>query len=213
MKFCVIGLGRFGYNVATTLGEHGIDVLAVDSNETIVSAIRDNVTQAICMRVRDESSLRSIGVDEMETVVVAIGDDFAASVLITALLKKRLKIAHVVARAINDIHKEILQLTGADEVILPEQEVGIRVAGSLSTSLTELARIGKDFSISEIEAPAAFVGKRLAELHLVKNYQVVCLGLKEGAEITLVESSHVIRAQEKLVIAGRNKNIERINNR
>src|SRR5579862_7229433 len=107
MKFCVIGLGRFGYQVATALAEHGMEVLAIDSNESIVDAIKDNVTQAICMRVRDETSLQSIGIEEMESVVVAMGDDFAESVLITALLKKRLKVPHVVARAIDEIHKEI----------------------------------------------------------------------------------------------------------
>src|SRR5258706_11709393 len=104
MKFCVIGLGRFGYQVATVLAENGMEVIAVDSNESIVASIRDLVTQAVCMRVTDEASLRSIGAEEMDTVIVATGENFAQSILITALLKKRLNVPHVIARAINDIH-------------------------------------------------------------------------------------------------------------
>lgn len=87
MKFCVIGLGRFGYQLAKSLAEQGAEVLAIDSSESIVEAIRDRVTQAICTRIVDEDSLLEIGVGEMDTVIVATGEDFAQSVLITALLK------------------------------------------------------------------------------------------------------------------------------
>ena len=81
MRFCVIGLGRFGYQVATVLGENGMEVMAIDSDESIVASIKDKVTQAICIRIKDESSLRSIGVEEMDTVIVAMGENFDQSVL------------------------------------------------------------------------------------------------------------------------------------
>src|SRR5689334_14770055 len=122
MKFCVIGLGSFGRQVATVLAENGAEVMAIDSSQTLVAAVRDSVTQAICMRITDEASLLSVGVDEMNTVVVAIGESFAQSVLITALLKKRLQIPYVVARAIDSVHYDVLLLVGADQVVLPEQE-------------------------------------------------------------------------------------------
>jgi len=210
MKFCVIGLGRFGYHVATTLADYGMEVLAIDSNESIVASIRDNVTQAICMRVRDEVSLRSIGIEEMETVVVAMGDDFAASVLITALLKKRIKVGHVVARAINDIHKEILLLTGADEVILPEQEIGVRVADNLVTPFTELIRMTKDFSISQITPPEPFIGKRIQELDLYNAYSVHCIGVKHNDEVILVDPNLVVQKGDLLIFAGKNKDLETV---
>lgn len=73
MKFCVIGLGRFGRQVATLLAENGMEVLAIDSNEAIIASVRDQVTQAVCMRVTDDKSLRSVGVDEMDTVIVGMG--------------------------------------------------------------------------------------------------------------------------------------------
>ncbi len=132
MKFCVIGLGRFGYQIATTLSEQGMEVLAIDSNETIVSSISNVVTQAICMRVIQESDLRTLGVDQFETVVVGMGDSIEQSILITALLKKHLNIHRVITRGISDIHKEILLLVGADRVIMPEVEIGIKIADQLS---------------------------------------------------------------------------------
>ena len=132
MKFCVIGLGRFGYQVATTLAENGMEVMGVDSNELIIASIRDQITQAICIQVSDAVSLRSIGVEEIDTIIVAMGENFAQSILITALLKKRLSIPLVITRAINEIHKEILLLIGADRVVLPEQEIGTKLAYNLS---------------------------------------------------------------------------------
>lgn len=210
MKICVIGLGRFGYQVATALGENGMEVLAIDSNESIVDAIKDSVTQAICMRVRDETSLKNIGIEEMDTVVVAMGDDFAESVLITALLKKRLKTPHVVARAIDEIHKEILQLTGADEVILPEQEIGLRLASSLSLPFTELSCLSKSFSISQITTPTAFVGKTVASLDFFANYQSTCVGIRRDDDIQAIDGSYKIQDEDMLIFAGNNKGLAKL---
>ena len=91
MKFCVIGLGRFGYQVATVLSENGMEVLAIDSDESIVASIRDFVAHAIVMDVTDETSLRSVGVDEIDTVIVAMGENSTQSILITAYSKNILK--------------------------------------------------------------------------------------------------------------------------
>jgi len=211
MKFCVIGLGRFGYQVATGLAEHGMEVLAIDSHEAIVASIRDYVTHAICMRVTDEASLRSVGVDEMDTVIVATGENFAQSILITALLKKRLDIPRVIARAINDIHQEILSLVGADEMILPEKEIGIRLADRLSSPFTDLIHLAPDFSVSQLKAPRKFIGKTVKELRLYENYQVYCLGIKQDAHtITLMNPSYVIKADDRLMIAGKDGDLEAI---
>lgn len=210
MKFCIIGLGRFGYHVATGLAENGMEVLAIDSNESIIAAIRDHVTQAICMRVTDEASLRSVDVDQMDTVIVAMGENFAQSILVTALLKKRLGIKRVIARAINDIHKEILHLTGADQVILPEREIGIRLADNLSTPFTELFRMSKDFSISLIKAPAPFIDKTIKQLNIYKTYHVYCIGVKKGDEITAMDPNYTIHADDKLIFSGANKDLEKL---
>lgn len=210
MKFCVIGLGRFGYQVAIVLAEHGMEVLAIDSNETIVMAIRDLVTQAVCLRVTDEHSLRSVGVDEMDTVIVTMAENFAQSILITAVLKKKLNIKRVIARGISDIHKEILTLIGADKIVLPEKEIGTRLADSLSSPLEDQIRISKSFSISQMQVPPALINKPLKELSFLKNKRVLCIGIKKHDDIVIPELGYVIQAGDRLILAGSTKDLETI---
>ena len=207
MKFCVIGLGRFGYQLAISLVKHGMEVLAIDKDEAIVASIKDKVTQAVCLKVSDEESLQSVGVEEMDTVMVAMGENFEQSILITAVLKKRLKIPYVIARSTNAIHDEILKLVGADRVVLPERYVGKRLAINLSLPFVELMHITDVFSISQFKAPAKFIGKTLAELNLRKSRNVSCLAVKKGEEIVLVESDYVIMENDILLLGGENKHL------
>jgi trk system potassium uptake protein len=210
MKFCVIGLGRFGYSVATVLAENGMEVIAIDNNESIVASIRDNVTQAICMRATDEASLRSVGIDEMDTVIVAMGENFAQSILITAILKKKLNVPRVIARAINDIHKDILKLVGADRIILPEKEIGIKIADILSSPFVEIIRLTKDFSIAQIIAPKKFVGRSVNDLDLFTNYRVHCIGIKQEDSMSSLDPEYIIAEGAKLIFSGKNENLEKI---
>lgn len=210
MKFCVIGVGRFGYHVATTLADNGMEVLAVDSNESIIASIRDKVTQAICMRVSDEEALRSIGAEEMDTVIVAMGENFAQSILVTALLKHRLKVPRVITRSISEIHRDILQIIGADQVILPEQEVGIKLADTLSLPFQTIMRISPNFSISQRKAPAKFVSKTVKELKIKSNYHVNCIGRKINDNVVIIEDDHKITEQDILLFSGDNKDLAKI---
>ena len=212
MKFCVLGLGRFGYHVATRLAENGMEVLGVDSSEEIVASIRDNITQAICMRVHDEASLRSIGVDEMDTVIVAMGENFAGSILITALLKKKLAIPLVITRAVSEIHKEILLLIGADQIILPEREIGHSLADNLSLPFQVISRITKNFSISQVKAPQTFAGKTLKKIGLAENYGLNCLGIRRETDIVPVTKDYIVQEDDLMIVAGSNKNLENIAN-
>lgn len=210
MKFGVIGLGRFGLDVAILLAENGMEVLAVDENEAIINSIKDNVTQAVCIRITDEASLRSIGMEEMDTVIVAMGENIAQSILITALLKKKLHVKKVITRAVSEIHKEILTLVGADQVILPEKEVSIHLADRLSSPFIDLIRLTKDFSISQLVAPKKFIGKKVKDLNLYENYQVYCIGLKQGDDIISISPNHIIMASDRLVFSGAKESLESI---
>ena len=210
MKVCVIGLGRFGYNIATTLHEKGIEVLAIDSNDSIVSSIRDSVTQAICVRVLDEASLRSIGVDEMDTVIVAMGENFAQSILITAILKKHLKVPRVITRTINEIHQEIVTIIGADETIIPEQDVGVRLAERLSSPFSQFFRITKNFSLSQITAPELFVGKTVNSLQLQEQYEAGCIARKEGIEFISIGPEYIIKKNDVLLFSGDVKELNKL---
>ncbi len=211
MKCCVIGLGRFGYQVAITLAENGVEVMAVDSNEEIVASIKDQVTQAICMHVTDEASLRSIGVDEMDVAVVAIGEDLAESITIAVFLKKGLNIPRVIARAVSDIHKDILKLVGADRVVSPEKEIAVRVADGISASFTDLVRVNKQFSIIQLVAPKAYVGKTIASAHFFDNFSVHCIGIKDAKDvISAIKPSYVIKANDKLIFAGKTSDLQEL---
>ncbi len=209
MKFCVIGLGRLGFQVAVGLAENGMEVMAIDSDETIIAAIRDHVTQAVCMRVTDEESLSSIGIEEVQTAIVATGENFAQSVLITALLKK-VGVSRIIARAINSIHKDILKLIGADRVILPEQEVGIRLADTLSLPFTDLVRLAQNFSISQMITPKKFVGKTPQELDLFAKYKVNFIGVKESDTKITRNLDSTIQENDKLIFSGENKFLEKL---
>lgn len=210
MKFCVIGLGRFGYEVATTLAENGMEVLGVDSSEAIIASIRDLITQAVCLQITDESSLRSIGVDEMDTVIVAVGENFAESILITALLKKRLNIPRVITRAVSALHREILLLVGADRVVLPEQEIGKKIANNLSSPLLDTIKISEHFYLSFVDTPDRFIGKKIEEINFYKNFRVRCVGIKKGEDMYPADPQYTIVRADKLMLAGDKDDINRI---
>ncbi len=208
MKFCVIGIGRFGYSVATTLANRGMEVLAVDSNEQIIESIKDHVSQAICMEVKDEESLVSLGLDDMDAVIVGMGEHFDQSILITAILKQNLKFPKVIVRSISDMHKKILKIIGADQIILPEQEIGTLLADNLSLRFESLAIITPQFSISKFEVPKKFVGKALGAIH--DQFHVVCIGKQLNGEFMPIESKYIIKEDDVLLLSGNNKDLDKI---
>ncbi|MES1224082.1 MAG: TrkA family potassium uptake protein [Bacteroidota bacterium] len=210
MKICVIGLGRFGFEVATKLAANGVEVLGVDSNPSIIASIRDDITQAVCTRITDQESLESIGADSMDTVIVAMGENFAQSILITAILKQRLKISNVIVRAVSTIHKDILKILGADKIILPEKEIGRQLADTLSSPFITFARITETFAIALINAPHKFVGKRIDELDLVDKFGVNCIGLKKDDAVISIDHDYVIEENDILMFSGSHKDLLKV---
>ena len=202
MKFCVIGLGSFGYCLATELAENGMEVLAIDKSEEKINDIRDYVTHAVCATIDDEESLRGIGVEEIDTVIIGMGKSFAQSILVTALLKKKLETKRVIARATTEIHKDVLKLVGADQVILPEQAMGIRLADTLSSKFLDVFAVGKNFSIGQIKATDPFIGKSIEEINFYKNYKLRCVGIKKDDEFVVSSPEHIIDENDILIFAG-----------
>ncbi|MGN0026287.1 MAG: potassium channel family protein, partial [Clostridium sp.] len=126
-QFVIIGLGRFGASIAKTLYSLGNDVLAIDKDEDIVQEIADSVTHAVQLDATDENALRSLGIRNFDVAVVTIGDNIQSSIMAT-LLVKELGVKYIIAKGHSDLHAKVLYKIGADRVVLPEKDMGIRVA-------------------------------------------------------------------------------------
>jgi len=205
MKFGIIGLGRFGHQLAITLASLGCEVLAIDRNEEIVESIKEQVTQAICMNVIDEESLTEIGIGELDVVIVATGESFAQSVLLTTILKRNLNVPYVVARAMNDINEKILKLVGADRVFVIERDMGVKVAYTLSLPLADVVPVTQEFAVTTILAPYQFVGKKVGEINAAKHPRISCIAIQKDDEIMLVGDTYMVLETDKMVFAGNKK--------
>ncbi len=207
MKFCIIGLGRFGYNLAIFLSEQGNEVLAVDKSETLVSNIKDYVTQAICANVNDANTLLQIGIEDIQMVIVAVGEDFAQSTLITALLKKELKTPFVIARAINSIHETVLKLVGADQVILLEKEMAHKLAEKLSMPIGDVVQITNNFVTAQLKVNKRFVGKTVKQMLEHKSNKISCIAVLKGNEMVLIKEEYIIMEDDVLLFAGNKRSL------
>ena len=210
MKFCVIGLGRFGKEIVKTLHKNNAEVLAVDTLESNIEAIKNYTAQAVCVKVHDEATLEAIGVDEMDVIIIAIGEDFAQSILIAAILKKRSKKYKVIARATGQLQKDILKLIGVDQVICPEEETAIELADTLSYPFTNLARLDANFSVGLIATPTKFIGKTIAETFLYDKYGITCFAVRNNDTYQSVNQTYIIANDDLLVVSGHSKKIEEL---
>ncbi len=180
-KYAVIGLGRFGFSVATTLAEKGQQVIAIDKREGLVQDLMDNVTKAVCLDASDEKAMKSVGVQNVDVAVCGIGTDLEASILVTLLLKD-LGIPVVVCKADSLEHKKVLKKIGATKVILPEKDIGERIAEtliSISDKVLDHIGLSGDASIIELIAPEGFVGETLRNLSIRANYGVNVIAIKK----------------------------------
>ena len=201
-QFVVIGLGRFGTSVAKTLSALGHDVLAVDKNEHAVQVLMQDVTQAVQADARDEETLRALGVRNVDVAIVAIGDDLEANILMT-LMRKEMGIPYVVAKAQSVQHGKVLERIGADKIVYPEQDMGIRLANNLiRTNVMDFIELSLDFSIFEIIASAKFVNKTLGKLNLRAVYGINVVAIKKGADQIVIApgANEVIEEKDILVI-------------
>lgn len=210
-QYAVIGCGRFGASVARTLYGTGHDVLAIDQDEDVIQELADSVTHAVQMDATDESSLRSLGVRNFDVAVIAIGSDIQSSILIT-LLAKELGVKYVVAKAQNELHAKILYKTGADRVVLPEREMGVRVAHNLvSSNILDYIELAPDYSIAEITPLKEWTGKNLKDIDIRVKYGVTIMAIKRKAEINISPSAQdVICHEDVIVVVGHNKDIQKI---
>lgn len=184
-QFVVIGLGRFGSSIAKTLYSLGNDVLAIDESEDRVQAISDSVTHAVQANATDEHSLVSLGIRNFEVAVIAIGSDIQSSIMVT-LLVKEMGVKYVIVKAHDELHAKVLNKIGADKVILPERDMGVRIAYNLSYSnILDYIELSPDYSIVEIAALCKWEGKTLGELNMRAKYGINVMAIKNGSNINV----------------------------
>lgn len=202
--FVVIGLGRFGMAVASELSGLGHEVLAIDGNEENIQKMADQVTHAVTGDARDPAVLRALGVRNYDCAIVAVGDDVGNSALITLNLKD-LGVKQVICKAQSHVHRKVLEKIGADRVVFPEHEMGIKLAQSLSSSnILNFIELSDDYGIVEIAAPKTWRGHSLKELDVRARFKVNVIAVRNSQGINVAPGGdYVLSASDVVVALGR----------
>jgi trk system potassium uptake protein TrkA len=214
--FAVIGSGRFGTAIAEQLFNMGYEVLVVERDEAKVQAISEYVTQAVVGDGKDKGVLRALGIRNYDCVIVAIGEDLTDSVLTTLLLKE-LGVPRIICKAQDNNHKKILLKIGADRVVIPEHEMGVKLASNLVRSnVLDFIELSEHYGIIEITVPEKWINRTIFELELRKKYGINVIAVKKDAEPEEVQISpnadYSFEQDDSVVIIGRQDAINTVSN-
>ena len=207
-QFAVIGVGRFGGSVARTLSRMGYEVLAVDIDENQIENIMHDVTHAVQVDALDFEAIKSLGIRNFDTVIVGIGGNLHASILVTVQLKE-LGVKRVVAKAMDDLHGKVLEKVGADRVVYPERDMGVRVAHYLvSTNVIDYIDLSSEYSIIEMQVPEGLIGLSMGDAGLRARYGVTVLAIRRGNEVIVSPGAdQVLEEKDILVVLGSTEDI------
>ena len=213
-QFVIIGLGRLGSAMISTLESLGYDVMGIDADDEVVQDLAGDFPNAhlVAADATDESVLRDLNVGHFDAAAVVIGEDMEASILATANVKE-LGVPFVVARAISGLHGRVLDKIGADRIIEPERDMGAQVARTMaSPAVLDYVDLGEDEALIEAEVPEEWVGKSLSELHLSRKSGLTILALKpKGKSGTIPSGDTVLREGDVIVVGGRKEDLDRSN--
>lgn len=205
----VIGLGRFGGQVAASLERLGHEVLAVDNDPVLVQKWADRLTHVVEADSTDEDALKQIGVADFPRAVVAIGTDIEASAL-TVISLVDLEVPEIWAKAITAKHGRILQRIGAHHVVYPEAAMGERVAHLVTGKMIDFIEFDDGYAIVKTRAPEEAAGRTLADAALRSKYHVTVVGVKRpGQDFTYARPETVVDAGDLLIVSGDTKHVER----
>ena len=210
-SYMVIGLGRFGTEVARQLCQNGCEVLAVDSRNDLVQQISGDVTHAVVADARDKDVLKALGAKDFDCAVISIGGNLANSVLATMNVKE-LGIPKVVCKAHDETHRQVLLKLGADQVVIPEQENAGRLARSLSChNVLDYIELSDDYGIIEVPAPKSWQGKTLKELNVRAKLGLNIIAIKNDGGINVSPTAdYAIGQMDIMVVLGDSAALQRV---
>ncbi len=206
-SYAVFGLGRYGRAVATELVNSGAEVLAVDCDETIVNSAIAEIPFCKCADITDAEVIKQLGIANVDVVVIAMANNLEASVM-AVMLCKEIGVKNIIVKCANEMHRKILSKVGADKVVFPENESGIRLAKNLlSSGFVDVMELSEDVSLVELDVKPEWVGKTLVELSLRKKYaiNIVAIRTSESLQINVNPNAKLDGDMKLVVIANKSK--------
>lgn len=209
--YAVFGLGRYGVSVAKELVNNGAEVIAVDEKESIVNAVSNELPICKCADTTDLEVLKRLGIANVDVVIVAMAGNIESSVM-TVMQCKELGVPNVIAKCSNEMHYKILTKVGADKVVFPEKESGIRMAKNLlSSGFVDMIELSKDVSMVELDVKKEWEGKTLLELNFRKKYVLNVIAVKENDTINInIDPNMPLNVNMKLIVVGNISKISKI---
>ena len=212
-QFAIIGLGNFGYYLATQLYKKGYEVLAIDKKPNLVQEIKDKVNQAIVADATERETLEAMGLEQMDAAVVCIGSVLSNSILVTLNLKD-IGVKRVLAKALSEAHGRILYKIGASEVFFPEKDLALSLAERIhNPNMIDYLPFLEGYSIIELSPPKDFIGKSLRELDLINRLGIQIIAVKEVIKDQLVfipTAKFVLKDSDILIMLGRNESLDKL---
>ncbi len=220
-KFCVIGLGYFGFNLALYLTERGAEVIAIDNKEERIELLKDRVAVPVKADATDIKALKKLGIADMDAAIVAIGEGFEASIN-TLYNLQEIGVKKIFTRVISPMHEKLVKLMNVEEILLPEAEAAKHLANRLIIpGLIDFIELDTHFGIFETAAPADFIGQTLTQVDLRKNYNLNLVTIKSevkkgffeqhqyGNIVGIPSPDYIFNDKDILVLFGLNEDIEK----
>ena len=210
-QYAVFGLGSFGESVAIALQGLGCEVIVVDDDMERIEDIANSVSYAMKADFGDPDVVRSLGTKNLDGVVVAVADNMEASIMAT-LVCKEIGVPYVISKAKNDLHATVLKKIGADAIIFPEKEMGVRLAKNImSANFADWIALSPDYSLVETVIPRGWIGKSLQDLDVRRKYGINVVGIKVGEDVEVNPNPEkALEDGMVMILVGANKDLENI---
>ncbi|MBQ8769400.1 MAG: TrkA family potassium uptake protein [Oscillospiraceae bacterium] len=210
--YAVLGLGRYGRAVAKELTDSGAEVLAVDTNQNIVNQAALELPYCKCANITDPEVFYQLGIGDVDTVIIAMASNLEATVMAITLCKEA-GVQNVIVKSGNETQSKIYTRLGADKVVFPEKESGVRLAKNLlSSGFVDMIELSQDVSMVDLDVQADWVGKNLIQLNLRRKYGINIVAVRNAGVVqTDVNPETPLTAEMKLIVIADTKKLNKLN--